>query len=142
MKHLALILLTILLSACQTTFKHNELMNVIELSEASPTKGVKGSFELTVLNIGQQGNKVYLNSQMDYRDRRNVSIVIPVSLTQKLMKKYDDESALFFMNKNIKIEGVAKRVKIGFVERNKNPTKYYYQTHIKLTNIDQIEIIE
>lgn len=106
----------------------------------APKRGVTGSFKMTVRAHGAQSGVAYLNSEMDYRDPRNLSLdILPVSQAG-MAEKFGKPSAL--LGKTIAITGTAKRTKIWFFSDGRRTQKYYYQTHIAIVSPDQIAIVE
>jgi len=144
---LIIILLTLFLSACSTTSNNftsknsNELMKVIQLSEAAAPNGVNGTFEMYIKATGAERSVVFLNTELDYRDRRNVSVALHPKLSKKLTELYGVAPEIYFVNKTIKATGTAKRVKILFISNGKPTKKYYYQTHIRVSSLKQIKVL-
>jgi len=104
---------------------------------------VSGVFELKVQAVKEEnlGKMSYLNSELDYRDQRNITIDIPLNIRIGLTDKYNDSLENIFMDKKIRVNGVAKRMKVNFYSHGVKTDKYYYQTHVRIYNIDQIEVI-
>lgn len=146
MKHLIL-LLSLFLSACSAISQDNsesetsKIMNIIALAEANAPYGVKGAFELPIKTTGTQGTSTYLNTEQDYRDRRNITVALDFKVSRKIAEKYGMPPEDYFKNKTIKVTGEAKRVKIYFIANGRQTQKYYYQTHIRVRSLDQIKIV-
>ena len=100
---------------------------------------VKGIFSLKVKAFGNQGASWYLNSELDYRDQRNLTIAIAQNVKAELVTKYGKNLESIFKGKNILVEGEAKRVKIAIYANGIKMSKYYYQTHVRVNNIHKIE---
>jgi len=113
---------------------------IIEQTEAMAPKGLKGEFLLTIKNSGKQSSNIYLNTQEDYRDRRNISITLLPSFQQAFNAKYRTDLRRFYENKTVRVKGEAKRVKIWFYTQGKQAEKYYFQTHIIVSDLNQITI--
>lgn len=146
MKYLLLILVLILsgCSSTSTVFSNSEtasIMNLIALTEEQAPNGVEGTFQLPIKASGSRRGIVYLNTEKDYRDRRNITVVIPPNLIKSISNKYGESPETFFINKTIEITGEAKQVKIFFISRGKITDKYYFQTHIKLESLTQIRVL-
>jgi hypothetical protein len=109
-------------------------------ADAAPA-GVDGTFTLQVRAVGVQDGILYLNSERDYRDQRNLSIDIPPSVAAALLAKYGSPPMTFLMGKHIAVTGQARRVTIWFQCDGKATDKYYYQTHVELHDASQIEIL-
>jgi hypothetical protein len=113
---------------------------VMLAADAAPA-GVRGTFEMTVQRVGRQEGNIYLDSELDYRDQRNLVIAIHPNAARLLHEKLgrDVDEALF--GKRIRIYGEAKRVKISFVADGKLSDSYYYQTHVDIWDSGQITVI-
>ncbi len=147
MKYL-LLLSVLALSACSgTTSKPveesniSQIMRLIAHTEEVAPVGVKGSIRLPIKASGWQSKILYLNTQEDYRDRRNITVAIHPSIITALTEKYGASPDLFFLNKQILVSGIAKRVKVDFYSQGRKTKKYYFQTHIRVSSIDQIKVL-
>ena len=146
MKNLILIF-TLFIGACSTTSQIStntnivDIMNVIALSEASAPDGVKGTFQLPIKASGIQNNVTYLNTETNYRDRRNITVALKPDLIPAFIEKYDSAPSDYFVGKTIEVTGEAKRTKINFISRGILSKKYYFQTHIKVNSLKQIKIL-
>jgi len=142
-----LIISTLLLTACASqnslnqSTKASDIMRIIELAEEYSPKGVEGSFIFPIQATGSHGD-VFLNSQLDYRDRRNLTVAINEETSKKLSEIYSSPPDIYFLNKTIKVTGAAHRAKIWFYPNGKKSDEYYFQTRIYVTSPDQIEVIE
>ncbi len=137
------------MSACSSTqseiphFDKTQVMDIITLSEerASAGLGVKGVFHLPIKASGVKREFTYLNTEDDYRDRRNITIAIYPQVTSAFIKQYGTTPETYFINKTIEVTGEAKRVKIYFNSNGKYSGKYYFQTHIDVSSLQQIKIV-
>jgi len=143
-----LILLSILiLGGCSSTptFDSNSdianIMNLIALTEENAPKGVKGTFQFPIKAAGSQNNVIFLNTQTDYRDRRNISVAIHPKLIDALTMKYGTSPEMFFINKTVEVTGEAKRVKIHLTVDGRRTAKYYFQTHVRVSSLNQIKVL-
>ncbi|WP_174273181.1 hypothetical protein [Sphingomonas bacterium] len=107
---------------------------------ASQPQGVTGTFGLTVRAVGEQGGVFYLNSELDYRDQRNLSIAIPADLYADLAARLGGSPREKLLGKHIEVTGVARRVTIFFLANGRRTDKYYYQTHIELHSLDDLKL--
>lgn len=146
MKYLIFISLFVL-SGCSSTPNIissagiGSLMNLIALTEEKAPIGVKGTFELPIKSSGIQGGIFYLNTEADYRDRRNITVAIHPKLIGAFTKKFGESPDLFFTGKTIEVTGEAKRVKIFFFSKGEITEKYYFQTHVRVTSLSQINVL-
>lgn len=139
MKYFALLVFA-LLTGCSNIETHT--ITVIEQAAEAAPEGVPGKFSLNIKATGTQNDYVYLNTESDYRDQRSLTIALHPSIISELSAKYQQHPETFFVGKRILVEGEAKRAKIRFYSKGKPTDKYYYQTHIKVTDTKQIEIVD
>jgi hypothetical protein len=112
-----------------------------EVAENRPSIA-DGNYQLFIQATGKQKGHVYLNSEKDYRDQRNVSINLMPQVLNGLKHKYKQEPLEFFHGKMIQVKGEPRRVKIWFYYEGKSNGMYYYQTHIVVSDVDQIKVVE
>ncbi|PKH87484.1 hypothetical protein [Colwellia sp. Bg11-28] len=143
-----LILLSILvLSACTTTpevtsnLASTDVMKLIEKTAANAPNAIKGTFQVSIKASEAIRRVVYLNTELDYRDRRSITIELHPKTIAVFTKKYGLQPDEYFINKNIEITGEAEQVKIWFFSNGKRTNKYYFQTHIKVKSINQIKVL-
>lgn len=106
---------------------------------ADPVRGVKGTFKMAVKAWGTQDGIVYLNSEEDYRDQRSISIEILPDAQSGMTRKFGEPARL--IGKTFLVAGTARRTKIIFAYKGQTNGKYYYQTHVAVTDARQIEIL-
>lgn len=114
---------------------------VVRAAEAAP-KAVAGVFGLRVRATGWQNGVLYLNSETDYRDQRNLSVSIPPPVAAQLRQTYgvsDLES--YFKGRRIAVDALAYRKQIWFVENGVPTDKYYYQTHVMVEQANQLSVL-
>jgi hypothetical protein len=142
------ILLSVLvLSACTTTPEvtsnvvSTDVMRLIEQTEINAPRGVKGTFTLSIKASGIERKIVYLNTELDYRDRRSITVALHPNTITAFTNKYGSSPDDYFVNKNIEVTGEAKQIKIWFVADGKRTEEYYFQTHIRVKSINQIKVL-
>ena len=139
-----LIAITVFLAGCAATDNiavNTDTMRVIEKTAEVAPKGVDGEFVFTVKAAGSQGKVVYLNTELDYRDRRNITVALSPKYVGYIKDQFGVTPQEYFLNKKIQVKGTAKQVKIGFFSNGKRTEKYYYQTHIIVRSPKQIEVL-
>lgn len=129
--------------SCSTNSNENGItpIEAIQLAAESAPNGINGVFKLKVLETEMVNKIIYLNSQNDYRDQRNISISIPPKIAIMLKQLHGSDPDIYLKGKNIIVNGEAKRIKILFTCDGHQTGKYYYQTQIKITSVDQIKVI-
>ena len=116
-------------------------MRLIALTEEKAPEGVKGAFKFLIKASGIKGGIVYLNTEVDYRDRRNITVALHPDVINSFTKKYGSAPESYFINKTIEVDGEAKRMKIYFISNGKLTEKYYFQTHLRVTSLKQIKVL-
>lgn len=129
------------ISKVSTNSETANIMNLIALTENKAPDGIKGTFQFPIKASGNQSGIIYLNTENDYRDRRNITIAIHPQLINAFKNKYGESPESYFINKTIEVTGEAKRMKIFFYSNGKVTTKYYFQTHVNVTSLKQIKVL-
>lgn len=114
---------------------------LIVLTESNAPNAVEGSFKFKIKASGVKRGEVFLNTELDYRDRRSITVTIAPGVASALLEKYGATPETFFVNKTVAVTGEAKRVKIYFISNGMLTDKYYFQTHINVPSIDNITVV-
>lgn len=113
--------------------------DAIVMSEQSAPAVVPGLFSLEIKNAAKVGKVVYLNTEYDYRDRRNVTVALTAKMLEEFATLYPDQKPeQYFIGKTIVVNGAASRQTIWFISEGKASEKYYFQTHIPVWQTGQI----
>lgn len=111
------------------------VMNAAEMPE-----GVGGVFEMVVRASGRQGGLLYLNSEADYRDPRNLTIVVAPGEEEALSVRLGGPVQTTILRKVIAVRGIARKTRINFISEGRPTGKYYFQTHLKLRSARDMTI--
>lgn len=138
--------LVALLSACATTpqvpcgtAQGICPMQAIERAAAAAPHGVPGRYTLVVRSVGRANGLIFLDSQRDYRDQRNVAVELYPQAQSQLRARLGGPLEKALEGRRIVVIGAARRVKILFLDSNHHYSgKYYYQTHITVTRGNQV----
>lgn len=112
---------------------------ILAAAEAAPL-GVKGRFAMTVRGAGRQDGNLYLNSQPDYRDQRNLTIAMPDATAARLAAALGGDPETMLIGRQVLVDGTARRVRIFFTTNGRPTEKYYYQTHVVITDPDALSV--
>lgn len=112
----------------------------IQLAADAAPRGVAGTFVLQVRGTGTDDGRVYLNSETDYRDQRNLTIAITPAAAGALAARLGASPSVALEGKRIVVGGVATRVRIDFTIDGHPSGKYYYQTQVQVTDAAQIRV--
>jgi len=108
-------------------------------ADAAPA-AVEGVFAMNVQATGTHSGQIYLNSELDYRDQRNLTVAITPRAAQQLAQRLGAHPIVALEGKDVLVEGSAVRTRINFVANGRMTDKYYYQTHVNVTDADQITV--
>lgn len=113
----------------------------IAAAAAEPRIGARGLFQMRVASVGRADRRVYLNSELDYRNPNNLSADVLPSVVRALAARHGATSEDFLIGKQIEVRGTARRVPIRITEYGR-PAGRYYQTRIVVTEVDRISVID
>ena len=142
---LVLLGLLLVMVGCTSTPQpsiYTNTMDVISQAADLAPEGVYGEFTFYIQASGEQRGAVYLNTELDYRDQRNVTVALHPKILSQLKNEYGDSPKAFFVGKSVSVEGYAQRVRIAFLAKGRPTGKYYYQTHIRVTDIAKIKLLD
>lgn len=140
-------LAVLVLSACTTTpeipsnIVSTDVMWLIEQTAISAPKAVNGTFLFSIKASGTERDIIYLNTELDYRDRRSITVALHPKTITAFTKKYGSSPKTYFIDKKIEVTGEAKQIKIWFYSNGKRTKKYYFQTHIRVESVNQITVL-
>lgn len=97
-------------------------------------------FALKVRATGRT-DKVHLNSELDYRDPRNLSIAVMPRAAAELERILGGPPEVVLKGKRILVSGTAHLTRIDFVVDDRPSGKYYYQTHVRVSDASQIQVL-
>ena len=110
-------------------------------ADAAP-RGVRGRFVMKVRAVGRADGRLFLNSEEDYRDQRNLSIAVAPRAARATLKRLGLRRDGDFVGRRISVNGVAERVRIDFTSNGRSTGKYYYQTHVRVDRPGQVSLAE
>ncbi len=108
---------------------------------AAYRNGFTASFQMVVRASGRQGEILYLNSERDYRDPRNLSVDINAATERALAERLGGAVQPTLAGKTIVVRGTARKTRIDFINDDGRPSgKYYYQTHLVLRDARDLTV--
>jgi hypothetical protein len=110
------------------------------MNAAASPSGTSGVFEFAVRAAGRANGIIYLNSELDYRDPRNLSVVITPAVAADLTRRFGRAPDAFLMRKAIAVRGTARKTRILFLANGRPTSKYYFQTHLRLRRADDLTV--
>lgn len=115
-------------------------MAVMLAAAAGPGRGVDGVFALTVRASGSDRGQLYLNSERDYRNPRNLSIALTPQAQRELAGRLEPDSIRALHGRQVRVQGQARLVRIDFTHRDGQPSgSYYYQTQVRVERASQLQ---
>jgi hypothetical protein len=113
---------------------------VMAAADAAP-RGVPGNFALVVKRVDMVGPRLFLNSEEDYRDQRNLSIAIDPQALPGLRRRLGSNLRAALVGHDVRVRGLARRTRIDFINHGRRTGKYYFQTHVMVTRDEQISVV-
>lgn len=111
------------------------------MAAADHPEGIRGVFRFEVRGGGRQSGWLYINSEADYRDQRCLTIAFPQEISDELEAQFHADPVSALHGKILRVTGVAQRTTIWFYSYGIRTDKYYYQTHVRVTDLSQVEIL-
>ncbi len=105
-------------------------------------RGVPGLFHLRVRNAGWDHGRLFLNSELDYRDQRSLNIAIARHVVFAFAERFAENPETVFRGRTVQVRGRAMRTRITFFSQGRDTGLYYYQTQVEVTDPDQIVLID
>lgn len=112
---------------------------VILAARAAPDV-IQGTFAMTVRATGTRNQLAFLNSEAEYQDQRNLTVVLEAGALVDLNRRMGGDALAKLKGHDILVHGEAARTRIDLSCRGRPTGKYYYQTQIRVTQADQIEV--
>ena len=114
---------------------------VLGAADAAP-RPLPGYFVMFVRRTGREGEQVYLNSEADYRDQRNLTISIDPVAVRELTGHYGAPPDEYLRGRLIVVSGAARRTRIDiFGNGGRRTDLYYFQTQVPVRSADQISFL-
>jgi len=145
LKTTTVLLVALMATACSTRLPADEARwlqppQAIQLAADAAPRGVAGVFVMRVKAVGATDHVVYLNSETDYRDQRNLTVAVSPAAARQLEARLGAPLARALDRQRILVRGAARRVRIDFVSEDVPSGKYYYQTQVRVTDAAQIQL--
>lgn len=117
-------------------------MQAVFAAASAAPGGVQGPFRMQVQASGRQGVMAYLNSELDYRDQRNLTLALPPPVQAQLEARLGGDPLEILKGKTLLVEGEARRTRIDFTRDGQPTGLYYYQTHVTLHDAAQLTVLD
>ena len=114
--------------------------HAVQLAAKAGPAGVRGEFVMRVAATGKSHGRLFLNSELDYRDPRNLSIDIAPWILGRIEKRFGAPPESFFDGKRIVVSGTVRRVPIRVLDDSGRSKQIYFQTHVDVLQASQIKV--
>ena len=113
------------------------------MGAADRSKGLIGEFAFVVRATGWDNGKLYLNSEQDYRDPRNLSIAIEPDVASRMVGGAAKDAQQSYVGRIVVVRGLARTTRIEFIDQADKPSgKYYYQTQVSVGRPEQLRWVD
>lgn len=116
-------------------------MRAVELAARAAPAGVQVTLAMEIKAWGRDQRYLYLNSEADYRDQRNITLDIAPAAEPELRRNLGGELDRL-KGKHIQVRGTLRRVTVWLYANGEKTDKYYYQTHLMVSDSNQILRLE
>lgn len=134
----------LLLASCSTAppqVTTSEISEIEQIIALASNENIQGSFTIPIKAVGKQRGVTFLNSETNYKDKKNISIVLSPKISESFEGTYDLNAITYWVGKTVKVSGTAERAKIWYYQQGKKTERYYFQTHIRVTSLDQLQVL-
>jgi hypothetical protein len=142
----AVLVLAVLAACAQAPLGEEEKrpMTPVEAVEQAgkwAPKGVRGKFAFEVKAVGTNGTDSFINSEPDYRDPRCLTLRVAPRVREQMEARFGGKLDQVMAGRKVLVRGTASRVRIDWLENGQPTGQFYYQTHVQITQDDQITLI-
>lgn len=121
---------------------YSDTMEMRRMAAEQYPQSLDGTFTLKVSETGHQRDAVFLNTESDYRDPRNITISLSPDLAREFFSLHHQLPQHYYKGKTLQVSGELKQVEILFISDGKPSGKYYFQTHVRPRSLDDITVID
>lgn len=115
-------------------------MFAVMMAAENEQTGVMGLFAFEVKSVGRAGDDLFVGSEADYRDQRNLSLRIAPEAQRELHLLHRADPETMLMGKQVSVWGRVRRVRIDFTSDGLPTGKYYYQTQLAVRDAKQLQV--
>ncbi len=102
-----------------------------------PQRGISGTFVFTVKNTDVADDRLYLNSERDYRHQTALNVIMDATQREALQKQLGMPIERL-VNRRLLVQGTARRTTIAFTHDGAPTGKYYFQTQVSVSDPRQV----
>lgn len=109
----------------------------------APRAALASDFKFQVKAVGSAERSWFLNSEEDYRDRNCLTVRMSPAAADSIRRTYGNRPLEdIFKGRTVQVRGIARRVRIDFIDDGQPTGKYYYQTHVNVDNARQLAFLD
>ena len=105
------------------------------------TLALPGQFAFVVKGGGRDAERVFLNSEFDYRDAATLTVALSGPAVTALTQRLEGPPDRLLIGRTIVVNGVAQRVRINLYKDGQPTGEFYFQTHVSVRQADQIHVV-
>ena len=106
-------------------------------------KGVAGQWTIKVRTVGRaSGGRLHLNSSDNYRDPSNLSVSIDKWAARWVLERNGAKRDADLIGRTVIVTGFARKVPIVFTEDGRRTGKFYFQTHVDVTDQSKVRFVD
>lgn len=109
----------------------------VHAANDDPQRGISGTFVFTVKNVDAEDDRLYLNSERDYRHQLALNVVMDAAQREALQAQLGMPLERL-VNRRVLVQGTAQRTTIAFFSDGKPSGKYYFQTQVRVNDPRQV----
>lgn len=100
-----------------------------------------GQFAFVVKGGGRDANRVFLNSESNYRDAETLTVVLSGAAVAALTTELGGPPESRLIGRTIVVNGAARRVRVDLLRDGRPTGQSYFQTHIDAWQVHQVHVV-
>lgn len=100
-----------------------------------------GQFAFVVKGGGRDADRVFLNSESNYRDAETLTVVLSGAAVAALTTELGGPPESRLIGRTIVVNGVARRVRVDLLSDGRPTGQSYLQTHIDARQVHQVHVV-
>ena len=105
------------------------------------TSILPGQFAFVVKGGGRDADRVFLNSEVDYRDDGTLTVALSEAAVTALTAQLEGPPERRLIGRTIVVNGVAHRTRINLLADGRPTGQFYFQTHIDVGQAGLIYVV-
>ena len=114
---------------------------VVQAVAEAPTRGLPGQFAFIVRGGGRDGGRLFLNSEVDYRDAGTLTVAVDGPVAAALTEQLGGPPEQRLIGRTIVVQAVARRVRIDILANGLATGRFYTQTHVPVSQPQALHVV-